>query len=104
MDERAWRLLAAEQRVLGRGGIKVVAAAVMLIRKRWRRGCGNWTVDLDDVLAGAGQHGDEAGSETSGAFQRPEAAGAPAVLAKAGACRPVYRSAAGKRCRPLSAV
>ena len=44
LDERAWRLLlGAEATVLGRGGIKVVAAAVGRIRTRWRRECGSWT-------------------------------------------------------------
>ena len=44
LDERAWRLLlGAEAKVLGRGGIKVVAAAVGCIRTRWRRVCGSWT-------------------------------------------------------------
>ncbi len=43
LDERAWRLLlGAEAKVLGRGGIKLVAAAGGCIRIPWPTVCASW--------------------------------------------------------------
>ena len=45
LDERAWRLLlGAEAKVLGRGGIKVVAGAVKAHPDTVAQECGNWTI------------------------------------------------------------
>ena len=54
LDERAWRLLlGAEAKVLGRGGIKVVAAAVGAHPDTVAQGCVNWTTRMG-FLAGSG--------------------------------------------------
>ena len=55
LDERAWRLLlGAEAKILGRGGIKVVAAAVEAHPDTAaRRGCVKWATRMG-FLAGSG--------------------------------------------------